>query len=180
MAQAPRKPLQSSPSASNVKKGGLVALLGSLAAGLLFVSIPADEGTEYKAYRDIAGIWTICNGDTNNVKPGMTEDKAGCQLRLEQQLIAHAEPVMKCVPELRDEGRDYQRAAGVSLAYNIGTHAFCRSTVARKFRQRDWRGGCDAILLWDKARVNGKIVTVKGLSNRRQRERAVCLKGLAA
>lgn len=159
---------------SGAQKGGLAAIVGSLAAGLLFVSIPQDEGTEYKAYRDIVGVWTICNGDTNNVKPGMVETKQGCQDRLERQLIAHAAPVMECVPTLGEEGRDYQRAAAVSLAYNIGVTNFCRSTVARRFRARDWRGGCDAFRMWVMA--GGR--RVQGLVNRRERERAVCLKGL--
>jgi lysozyme len=152
----------------------LVALVGTIAASVLLVTIPKDEGTEYRAYKDIVSTWTVCSGDTANVRPGMVETPEGCRKRLEHQLIAHAEPVLKCVPWLAAEGRDYPRAASVSLAYNIGTTAFCRSTAAKRFNAGDWRGGCDAFLMWTKA--GGK--EVRGLRLRRERERALCLRGL--
>lgn len=165
---------------SNTKKGfgALIGVLGLAAAALLVDKVPKEEGTEYRAYKDIAGIWTICNGDTNNVRPGMVETKQGCQDRLIEQLIAHAEPVMKCTPALRDEGRDFQRAAAVSLAYNIGVGAYCKSSVARNFNARKWRAGCDSFMAWNKARVNGTLRPVAGLTNRRAREREICLRGL--
>ncbi len=174
----------------------LVALVGGPAAVLLFTNVPAEEsgrqvdaslqadgsvqvehraGAEHRtAYRDIVGVLTICDGDTKGVRAGMVETREGCTRRLEQQLIAHAEPVMACVPTLREPGRDYQRAAAVSLAFNIGVSGFCRSTAAKRFRVRDWRGGCDAFLVWNRA--GGKVV--RGLTLRRQRERAICLRGL--
>lgn len=164
--------------AARGKAVGLTGIVGVVAASILYVTIPQDEGTEYRAYRDIAGIWTICNGDTANVRPGMVESPAGCRARLERQLIAHAKPVMACVPQLGGEGRDYQRAAAVSLAYNIGVNAFCKSTAARRFRAGDWRGGCDAFLSWNKARVKGVLRPVRGLTLRREREREICLRGL--
>lgn len=162
------------PQAPPTGKGALVALLGAVAAAGLLVTIPEDEGTRYTAYRDIVGVWTICQGDTKNVAPGMVETKAGCQKRLEQQLLAHAKPVMACTPRLREEGRDYQRWAAVSLAYNIGTGAYCRSSVDRNFDAGQWRAGCDAFLKWNRA--GGR--EIRGLTLRRQRERAICLKGL--
>jgi lysozyme len=177
-----------------VPKSPLVALVGAGAAILLATLIPHDEsgrtveatvtddgrllvdhikGPQYlKAYADIVGVWTICDGDTKGVRAGMVETEAGCTARLERQLIAHAAPVLKCVPGLK--GRDSQLVASVSLAYNIGTGGFCKSTVARRFNAGDWRGGCDAMLMWNKA--GGR--EVRGLTLRRQRERALCLKGL--
>jgi GH24 family phage-related lysozyme (muramidase) len=74
--------------------------------------------------------------------------------------------------------REGQRDAAISLAYNIGTDAFCRSTAARHFRAGDWRGGCDALTAWNKARVNGRLVPVRGLTRRRRHEREICLRGL--
>lgn len=184
-SEPPRKPIPKSP---------LVALVGAGAAIVLATMIPHDEsgrkveatvtpkgelrvrhisGPEYrKAYADIVGVWTICDGDTKGVRPGMVETREGCTARLERQLVAHATPVLKCVPGLK--GRDNQLVASVSLAYNIGTAGFCRSTVARRFNAGNWRGGCDAMLMWNKA--GGR--EVRGLTLRRQRERALCLKGL--
>lgn len=161
------------------KKGPLVAIVGALAATSLFATVPKEEGTEYKAYRDIAGIWTVCQGDTNDVHPGLIETPEGCRQRLERQLVAHAKPVMACTPALSEPGRDFQRAAAVSLAYNIGVGAWCKSTADRRFDSGDWKGGCDAFLSWSKAKVNGQLRTVQGLLNRRQRERAICLRNVA-
>ena len=172
------QPMQPAEASARKKAVGLTGIVGTIAAGILYVTIPQDEGTEYKAYRDVAGIWTICQGDTANVRPGMVETPEGCRVRLERQLIAHAKPVMACVPQLGDDGRDYQRAASVSLAYNIGVTAFCNSTAAKRFRAGNWRGGCDAFLSWDKARVKGVLRPVKGLTLRRHREREICLRGL--
>lgn len=167
--------------ASRLRPSGrttLAGLIGAVAATGLMASIPADEGTELRAYRDIVGVWTICSGDTTRVWRGMVETESGCQARLERQLIAHAGPVMTATPRLAEPGRDYQRWAAVSLAYNIGTGAYASSSVDRLFDQGRWRAGCDAFLRWNKARVNGRLVVVRGLTLRRQRERAICLRGL--
>jgi lysozyme len=161
------------------RKAPLAAIVGTLAATSLFATVPKEEGTEYKAYRDIAGIWTVCQGDTKDVHPGLIETPEGCRQRLESQLVAHARPVMACTPALAEPGRDYQRAAAVSLAYNIGVGAYCRSSADRDFDAGQWRAGCDAFLSWSKARVNGQLRTVQGLLSRRQRERQICLRGLA-
>lgn len=152
----------------------LITLVGAIASAVLIKSVPEFEGTEMQAYQDIAGVWTICSGNTDNVKLGQVETREGCERRLANDLVAHAKPVLDCVPTLKETGRDYQRAAAVSLAYNIGANAYCRSTSAAKFRARDWRGGCDAMLLFDK--VNGRIIG--GLMRRRKAERAICLTGL--
>lgn len=46
--------------------------------------------------------------------------------------------------------------------------------MAFRFKAREWRSGCDAFLMWNKA--GGKVV--QGLVNRRERERAIYLIGL--
>lgn len=160
---------------STSKKGPLAALIGVVAAAGLYVTIPEDEGTRYKAYQDIVGVWTICEGDTKNVRPGMVETKEGCRKRLESQLLAHAGPVMTCTPRLSEPGRDYQRWAAISLAYNVGVGAYCRSSIDRAFDAGQWRKGCDAIMLYRFA--GGR--EIRGLKLRREREREICLRGLS-
>lgn len=161
-----------------MSKGRLVAIVGTTAAALLYAAIPAEEGMAYVGYLDIAGIPTKCAGDTYDAKVGKRYTVEECRESLDRQLVAHAAPVMKCAPQLAQDGRDYQRAASVSFAYNVGVSAFCNSTAAKRFRAGDWKGGCDAFLPWDKARVNGVLRPVRGLTARRQRERNLCLKGL--
>ncbi|WOF44384.1 lysozyme [Sphingopyxis indica] len=173
-------------------------MIGTIAASILYITIPADEGTEYRAYRDIAGVWTICNGDTKNVRANMVETPEGCRRRLEKQLIVHAKPMMECVPQLKASGRDYQRAAITSLAYNNGVTNICGSTAAKRFRAADWVGGCNAFLSWKNIKVSISQVaryrksgescfksknghwycSVRGLRLRRERERQVCLTNL--
>jgi lysozyme len=175
---APSKPSVAS-STLGSKVGPLAAVVGSLAASSLLLTVPKEEGTSYKAYKDIAGIWTVCQGDTKNVYPSLIETPEGCRVRLERQLVIHAKGVMACTPRLSEEGREWQRAAAVSLAYNIGVGGYCKSSVDRYFDTGNWKRGCDNFLSWNKARVNGVLRPVKGLTERRKRERDICLKGLS-
>lgn len=36
----------------------------------------------------------------------------------------------------------------VSFAYNVGSTQFCRSTIAKRIREADYRGACDALLMY--------------------------------
>jgi GH24 family phage-related lysozyme (muramidase) len=125
-------------------------------------------GKQYlRAYRDVVGVVTICDGDTKDVQMGQTASPAECDARLERQLIAHAEPLIRCAPALY--GKANQVAASVSLAYNIGPVGFCHGSVARKINAGDWAGASTAFLLYDRA--GGKVN--RGLDQRRRREKAV-------
>lgn len=149
-------------------KGPLALLIGAVAAAILVPTVVMWEGTEYVPYKDVVGIWTVCTGDTHNVTPGRVYSKAECEQRLEQQLIAHAKPVLKCTPSLKDKPNAL--AAAISLAYNIGPTAYCRSTVDRRFDAGNIRGACDAFLMWRFA--GGK--EIRGLKRRREAERSIC------
>lgn len=61
----------------------------------------------------------------------------------------------------------------VSFSFNVGTAAACRSTLVSYLKHRQWEQACNQLSRW--VYVNG--VKSKGLENRRQRERAYCLKG---
>ena len=163
------------PSASNSKKGGLAAIVGAIAAATLYVTLPRDEGTKYVGYLDMVGIPTKCTGDTHGVIVGKHYTDEECRASLDRQLVLHAQPVMDCTPGLAGEGHDYQRAAAVSLAYNVGTGNYCRSTVARLFNAHNYRAACDGFLAWNRA--GGRPVA--GLTARRQRERALCLRNVS-
>lgn len=158
-----------------MKKRTLVGVIGAAAALIVapFVSGWESGGKpRLVAYRDLVGIPTICDGETAGVKMGMVETIEGCKARNEAALIRHAEPVLACTPSLR--GHPYQLSAAISLAYNIGTGGYCRSTVDRRFDAGQWRAACDAFLMWNKA--GGKVVN--GLDRRRRAERDLCLKDL--
>ncbi len=162
-------------SSSKMKPKTLIGVIGAAAALIVtpFVSGWESGGTpRLVAYQDIVKVWTICGGETLGVKPGMVETVTGCELREEAALIRHAEPVLACTPILRTQPN--QLSAAISLAYNIGTGGYCSSTVARRFNASNWRGACDAFLMWNKA--GGQVV--RGLDRRRRAERDLCLKEL--
>lgn len=152
----------------------LIGVVGAIAAALLMQTVPDEEGTRYRAYKDIVGVWTICTGDTYDVTPGLVETPAGCDARLQDQLIKHAEPVIDCTPGLADGEHPYQLASAVSLTYNIGTRGYCRSTAAKHFKAGRLVEGCNAYRSWNMA--GGRVV--RGLDLRRRRERQMCLTNL--
>ncbi|OWQ98075.1 glycosyl hydrolase [Sphingopyxis witflariensis] len=149
-----------------------IAVIGAGALALTAPFVAQWEGKRNDPYRDIVGVWTVCYGDTRDVKPGQRQTDAQCQDRLYAQIADHAKPVVACVPQLK--GKDAQLAASVSLAYNIGTGGFCKSTAAKRFRAGDWKGGCNAFYAWRFA--GGK--EIRGLANRRRQEMALCRTGL--
>lgn len=159
--------------AESKAKKEVAAIIGAAALAITAPLVMMWEGKSNDPYRDIVGVWTVCYGDTRDVRAGQRQSDGQCQDRLYRQLADHARPVMACVPQL--QGRPYQTAAAVSLAYNIGVNGFCKSTAARKFRAGDWVGGCNAFASWRMA--GGKVV--QGLVNRRRDEIRICLTGLA-
>lgn len=177
-------------------KKTLAGVIGSVAAAAaLFVLVPKEEsgrqvkatvnadqtvtvqhvaGKQYlDAYLDIVKVPTACDGITKGVKMGMRFTPAQCNDLLEQELIAHAEPIIRCVPGLK--GRTNQAIAAVSLSYNIGTAGVCKSSIAKLWNAGQWRAGCDRFPLFNKA--GGRVI--QGLVNRRARERTICVQGLA-
>lgn len=150
-----------------------VASATALVAGSMVLAttlIERWEGTRLSPYRDVVGVWTVCTGETRVAMRRYTREE--CRALLETAIRStYGTGVLACVPAL--DRRPHPLAASISLAYNIGVSAFCRSTVARMFRTGDWRAGCDAFLLWNRA--GGRVIP--GLVERRRSERALCLEG---
>jgi lysozyme len=145
------------------------AALGlSLAVGI----IANWEGMSAKPYADklANNLMTVCYGETRVEMRAYTPTE--CKALLAKGVEDFAEPVMRCVPALRE--RPYQLAAATSLAYNVGSGAFCRSTAAKRFNRGDWKSGCDAFLMYRFA--GGR--EIRGLLNRRKAERTLCMEGL--
>ncbi|POR54572.1 lysozyme [Paraburkholderia eburnea] len=164
--------------ASGAKKT-LVGVVGAATAALLVSVVPKFEGVVLRGYLDPVGIPTKCMGDTHDVVVGKRYSEAECRESLEAQLIAHAEPVLKCTPWLK--GRTYQLGAAVSFAYSIGTGAYCGSTTARRFNAGDYRGACKAMNESDAGKpqwVTARGQVLPGLVKRRADERAICERGL--
>lgn len=139
---------------------------------LLLGVVGAFEGVRLLAYRDAVGIPTVCYGHTEDVQMGDRYTLAECKALLKTDLEIYAAGIEQCVTA-RLPDRRY--VALVSFAYNVGVRAACGSSVVRLINVGRTRDGCDALLLWDKAAG----IRFPGLTKRRQRERALCLEGLA-
>jgi lysozyme len=62
------------------------------------------------------------------------------------------------------------------FAFNLGLQKLAKSTLLKKVLKSDVRGAADEFLKWNKATVGGKLVPLKGLTNRRAAERKLFLK----
>ncbi len=131
------------------------------------------EGLRNYAYRDPVGIPTICFGETRGVKMGDYKTTAACKDMLGDRLVEFETGMARCL-NAPDKLPDPAYTAFLSFSYNVGTGAFCKSTLVRKVNGGDLRGGCDELLKWDKAAG----IRLPGLTKRRQQERALCLEGV--
>ena len=141
-----------------------------LAVCVVFVA--GFEGLFTKAYKDPVGVTTICYGITNHdrpVKMGDQYSKEECIQFLKDDLIKYKRMVDNCI---KVEMPPHRTAAMVSFTYNVGQGALCKSSVARKINAGNVKGGCDALLLYNKA--GGRVF--RGLERRRAAERQLCLR----
>ena len=150
--------------------GALVLSAAALAA------IAGYEGYRSTAYIPVPGdVPTIGHGTTryedgSAVKMGdrVTPERAQVLLRNDASTFERA--VKRCAPVPMYQ---HEYDAFVSLAYNIGENAFCKSTLVRKLNAGDYAGACREILKWDKFRGQ----PLRGLTMRRQAEYQQCTGG---
>jgi lysozyme len=157
---------------SRLKKIG--AGIGALTvAGTLAVqTVGGFEGLRLYAYRDVIGTWTACYGETAGIHPGMKFSKDSCDNLLVESLVKHERGMRACLSN-PDSLPDKVYVADLSLAYNIGVGAFCKSSIARFQNEGKVAASCHRFLLYNRA--GGKVNI--GLINRRVKERALCLEG---
>lgn len=143
-------------------------------AQLAVSTVEEFEGYVPEAYLDPVGIWTKCYGDTRNVRPGATYTFEECAASLNSHLADLTRPVFRCIPALSQQPGKVQ-AAFASMAYNIGSGAFCSSSVARYANQGDWQRACRRMAQIYKTAKGREL---PGLVKRRTAESQLCLQGL--
>ena len=127
------------------------------------------EGLKLVAYLCPAGKLTIGYGHTgDDVHVGMTITPDKADFLLSRDLMAASQSVIRLV---QVELNNNQFSALVDFVFNLGGGALASSTLLEKLNHGDYAGAADQFLLWDKAHVNGQLVTIPGLTVRRQRER---------
>lgn len=128
------------------------------------------EGCRTSPYQCSAGVWTNGIGHTAGVTPQSQVSERQAAVNLVYDVMRVERQLAVCVPvEMPQPVYD----ALVSFSFNVGTGAACGSTLAGYLKRQQWRQACGQLDRW--VYVNG--VRNAGLENRRQREKAWCLKG---
>lgn len=123
------------------------------------------EGLRLRVYKCPAGYPTIGYGHrvASMTHPDITEHEAEAILRADlEEAERHA---LVLAPELAAEPR--RLAALTDLAFNVGAAPLIGSGVVRCLRAGDWTGAATLFRSWNKARVAGRLVPLKGLTDRR-------------
>lgn len=120
--------------------------------------------------------WTIGIGSTtdeqgNSVKQGDVWTRERAVARFKAHLAEFAEGVDRALAG--KPTTPAQKAAMVSLAYNVGVGAFAGSTLLKKHLAGDYAGAADQFLVWNRA--GGKVMA--GLTRRREAERTLYRSG---
>lgn len=152
-----------------VGAAGALTIVGTL----VVTGLIREEGLRLRPYYDVVHKLTKCIGDTENVKITDVETRESCIKLLMKRLPDYEQPMRRCLKN-PDAIPGKTFASFFLLTYNIGTGAFCRSSVVRAANAGNLYQACDNILKFNKA--GGRVV--KGLVLRRTRERALCIDGI--
>ena len=138
--------------------------------------IKSFEGCYLTAYKCPAGVWTIGIGHTGTVDgkqihQGMTITQQKAEQLLSDYLENKYEPAVR---KLGVELNQNQYDALVSFCYNLGPGIF-NGNLLSAIKARNWTSVAEQILLYNKARVNGTLTVLNGLTRRREAERKLFL-----
>jgi GH24 family phage-related lysozyme (muramidase) len=148
------------------------SILSFSAAGLIMLA--AHEGFSSKPYLDTGGVLT--NGFGNaTINPSKSVTVVEALEDLKANTSSTGKAVSRCVTWPITQG---QYDAYVSIAYNVGTNAFCKSTMAKLANAGDRVGSCNQFNRW--TFVAGKDCNIKssncsGIVKRRKEEKDLCL-----
>jgi lysozyme len=151
-----------------MSKAKVVAAGALLAAAGVASFVKPWEGRSLTPYRDVVGVWTVCEGITRNVEQ-RRYTHAECDALLRDEVAIHLRGVAKCINVPLKEN---EWVAVGSWTYNVGVGAACGSSLVRKINAGQpasvW---CADLLRWNRA--GGRVV--RGLTLRRQAEYKVCI-----
>lgn len=123
-----------------------------------------------KAYKCPAGIWTIGYGHTEGVTEDMVITKEEAEDLLLEDLTDFSKQVLAVV---RVPMSQAQFDALVSFTYNVGIGNLKASTLLKKLNAGDYDGAAAEFPKWNKARVDGQLQPLAGLTRRRTAEAAL-------
>lgn len=135
--------------------------------------IKSFEALRLNAYLDSKGIPTIGWGHIKDVTIGITitEEQA------EEYFQADSIETEKYISDLiKVDISQNQFNALVSLVFNIGIGHFKTSSVLKYLNEGNYQQAAESFLMWDKGTINGELVVIPGLENRRLKEKELFLK----
>ena len=133
------------------------------------------EGLRLHAYQDSAGVWTIGWGHTGKeVHGGKTISVYQALEYFELDIAKAAAAVNRRVTVALNQG---QFDALVSFTFNLGEGRLAGSTLLKQLNLCDYAAAANELLRWNKATVNGRKVALRGLTRRREAEKALFLSG---
>jgi len=143
------------------------------------------EGFEPYVYEDVAGLETIgyghlltaqekqsgsvnIDGVSYPLSSGLDRDQARALLR---QDAANAERAVQ--QRVKVELTQSQFDSLASFVFNVGSSAFSNSTLLKRLNSGDYSAVPGELMRWNKARVDGELVEVNGLTRRRESEASI-------
>lgn len=153
-----------------MKRSSIAALALSASALVGMAIHESYRGVAYHATADekARGISTLGFGSTKGVKHGDKTTPERALVRLLADANEFERALKKCVTVPLHQ---YEYDSYLSLAFNIGAGAFCKSTLVRKLNAQDYAGACREILRWNKQ--SGRVLN--GLVKRREDEYRMCM-----
>lgn len=157
-----------------MNKGRLIAGLSAAVVAIAAPFVARFEATKLEPYRDLAGNWTVCTGETHvEMRP---YSPAECAEMFQASLVAHGEDAQACLPEGLPP---HVYAAAWSIAYNMGAPSMCASKFARRLRDGEGLAACSSIselTTISKGKIDCRNRENKcyGIVVRRNAERSLC------
>lgn len=123
-----------------------IAIVYLTLSAAAFVGIVQREGYSDGVIIPTKGdVPTIGFGTTEGVKMGDRTTPVAAMVRALQDSQKYEGALKRCV---RAPLHQVEYDAYAHHAYNIGSGAFCSSTLVRKLNAGDYRGACDQVLEW--------------------------------
>jgi len=122
------------------------------------------------SYRCPANRHTCGFGATKGVRSGTKWTKEYCEVRLIEDLADHGKAVKRHVNVPLSQ---YQYDSLTSFVFNLGEGNFKSSTLLKKLNKGMYDEVPEQLMRWNKARVDGKLVPLNGLTRRRAAEAAL-------
>lgn len=123
----------------------IAALTGAtMLGGAITGVVQHNEGLSLTAYKDSAGIPTICYGETKGVKMGQRATLSDCQKQLIQSAGEHA----KALDGLPMQLSDVALLGALDFTYNVGVAGFSGSKVKADLKRLDYAAAARSVLEW--------------------------------